>query len=284
MGPIHKRKHAEVAGGSARVGGPHDARKFKKPRTYPRKGNSNPATENAAKVDSTSVLKNRIRDLKRLLSHIDNDADSKMPANIRIDRERELETCEHELAEKLIQQRETNFRNKIISKYHHIRFFERQRATRNIKRLQKQLAALDDESEKTRLQQMLQNAEVDLNYTIYYPLLKSYVSLFPKPKKDGSPSTEDASTVKEETSGPGTGPKGNIEMWKAVEKAMEDGTLEALRNSREGVTIPTKKDPKREKAEKQKQKQNQGKAQTSAPAPANGVNSEDEDSDGGFFE
>ena len=124
MGPVHKRKHTEVAGGAAGTGaGGHDTRHSKKPRTHFRKGNSKNATQNGPKGDSTSVLKNRIRNLKRLLSHVDNDAGNKMPANIRIERERELETCEHELEEKQTQQRETDFRNKIIGRYHHIRFF-----------------------------------------------------------------------------------------------------------------------------------------------------------------
>jgi hypothetical protein len=46
-----------------------------------------------------------------------------MPAQVREERERELEACEVELAEKQAAARESEFRNKIIGKYHHIRFF-----------------------------------------------------------------------------------------------------------------------------------------------------------------
>lgn len=166
---------------------------------------------------------------------------------------------------------------------------ERQRATRNIKRIQKQHAALEDTSDRAELRQTLHNAEVDLNYTIYYPLLKPYVSIFPNAKKNKNASTEeDAASVE---NGSGSGPRGNVEMWKAVEKAMEDRTLEALRNSREGVTIPgpkkakgdkTKKDGRHEEKQEKKQKQES----KSAAWQGNGAagEEEDEDSDGGFFE
>ncbi|CAI6333115.1 unnamed protein product [Periconia digitata] len=290
MGPTNKRNHSETAGGEG--GGTTDARKFKRPRTLNRKGVLKKQDHDEPKVDSTRVLRNRIRDLKRLLSHIDNDADNKMPANIRIERERELETCEHELAEKQQQQRETDFRNKIIGRYHHIRFFERQKATRAVKRIQKQHAALadDDHAEKAKLRQTLHNAEVDLNYTIYCPLLKNYVSLYPRTDKKPTPATKATpATVFPD------GPKGDIEMWKAVENAMENNALEALRNSREGVTIPgpkhpvpeankTKKDHLREKKEKQKEEKQDGSAVSPTNGGGDNEEEDDEDSDGGFFE
>lgn len=76
----------------------------------------------------------------------------------------------------------------------------------------------------------IHNAEVDLNYTLYYPLLKTYVSLYPKGQKEDGKSGD--------TTPPTDGPKGNVDMWKTVEKAMEEQTLEQLRESREGVNIP----------------------------------------------
>lgn len=73
--------------------------------------------------NSTSALKNRIRDLRRLLGHLDNDPTSKMPADVRVERERELEACEHDLGEKQAADKEEEFKRKIIGKYHGIRFF-----------------------------------------------------------------------------------------------------------------------------------------------------------------
>jgi hypothetical protein len=99
-----------------------------------------------------------------------------------------------------------------------------------VKRLHKQLAILQDGSEKTEKMHSVHNAEVDLNYTLYYPLLKAYVSLYPKQQKeDGKPG---------DSSPPTDGPKGDVNMWKTVEKAMEEQTLEELRESREGVIVP----------------------------------------------
>jgi hypothetical protein len=72
---------------------------------------------------STNALKSRIRDLKRLLAHIESVPKHKMSAGARQERERELEACEHELAEKATASREAEYRNKMIGKYHQVRFF-----------------------------------------------------------------------------------------------------------------------------------------------------------------
>ena len=122
-----KRKHAEG------IGEPNNLRKFKKQRSgikpsrnqpHARKRSQQPKTgEDESQADSVNTVKSRIRNLKRLLGHVDSNPKNRMPQGVRIERERELETCEHELAEKQTAQRETEFRNKIIGKYHHIRFF-----------------------------------------------------------------------------------------------------------------------------------------------------------------
>ena len=72
---------------------------------------------------SANALKSRIRDLKRLLAHVENVPKHKMSAGARIERERELEACEHELAEKTMKARESEHRKKMIGKYHQVRFF-----------------------------------------------------------------------------------------------------------------------------------------------------------------
>lgn len=72
---------------------------------------------------SINALKGRIRDLRRSLAHIDSDPKNRMPQGIRIERERELESCRHELEEKETVKREAKFRNDIIGKYHMVRFF-----------------------------------------------------------------------------------------------------------------------------------------------------------------
>jgi hypothetical protein len=64
-----------------------------------------------------------VRDLSRLLRHTGSDEKNRMPQGIRIERERELESCKHELEERQTAQRESKFKSDIISKYHMVRFF-----------------------------------------------------------------------------------------------------------------------------------------------------------------
>lgn len=63
-------------------------------------------------------------------------------------------------------------------------------------------------------------AEVDLNYTQYCPLSEPYVSLYPQK----SSSADEPDQSKETSSKP------KPPMWSEVEKCMEDGTLNRLRN------------------------------------------------------
>jgi hypothetical protein len=234
-------------------------------------------------------VKSRARDLRRLLEHVDNEPKHKMPANVRIDRERELEACEHELAEKTAAAREAELRNKMIGKYHQVRFFDRQRATRILRKLQRQLSteienttASEEHHTTQALRQMIHDAEVDLNYAMYYPLMKPYSSLYPRGKKDTEVDEEAGTPFAKKT-------RGVPEMWKTVERAMEEGTLEDLRNSSVGtVKAKPKILPARERrkpnVERKKQAlpdvaQNRREKRRAAQ-----TQEDDQDSDGGFFE
>lgn len=121
-----KRKHEEVADLEAA-----NPATTKKPRSFPNAGKTRHKRPNAVKDKdseygaSANALKNRIRDLKRLLAHVDNVPKHKMSASSRIERERELEACEHELEEKTMKAREGEYRKKMIGKYHQVRFFGR---------------------------------------------------------------------------------------------------------------------------------------------------------------
>ncbi|KAF9691064.1 hypothetical protein EKO04_011005 [Ascochyta lentis] len=291
-----KRKHEEVADIEAA-----NPATTKKPRSFPNASKTRHKRPNAAKDKdsdygaSANALKNRIRDLKRLLAHVDNVPKHKMSASSRIERERELEACEHELEEKTMKARESEYRKKMIGKYHQVRFFDRQKATRVLKRLKKELAAAEDDEEKSVLQRKLHNAEVDVNYAISYPLMKPYSSLYPTAKKAKSKSksaetddSDEAKTKPEEIDGP----KGDVMVWKMIEQAMEEGTLEALRNSKSREEIPGAP-PKKGKPAKAKATKDAQPKKTYPPlvVPANrrearaaAREAEDEDSDGGFFE
>lgn len=78
-------------------------------------------------------------------------------------------------------------------------------------------------------------AEVDLNYTQYCPLAETYVSLYP-PKEGGAARLEESNTADISSKPP---------MWKEVEKCMEDGTLDKLRNRRPKVQVQPVKIPEK---------------------------------------
>lgn len=233
--------------------------------------------------------------MKRLLAHVDNVGDHKMSASSRIERERELEACEHELREKMESSREAEYRKKMIGKYHQVRFFDRQKATRILKKLKKELQSEEDEEKKQELLRKVHNAEVDVNYAIYYPLMKPYASLYPKSKKEKAADSEESG---EGDSGDKSnrevdGPKGDVAMWKTVEEAMAEGTLDALRNRKEDLPAPAPAKEKKSKKPGQAIKSKEKKIAEKLTAAKNrrerralGVQAqkEAEESDGGFFE
>jgi hypothetical protein len=133
-----KRKHGETTDPSSSA----PKQPFKKHRAF-KPGQSHQKPKRRPQVsndiDSTTsnnTLKSRIRDLKRLLAHVDNVGNHKMSAGKRIEAERELEACEHELREKLESTREAEYRKKMIGKYHQVRFFGKWRDVRGARRNQ----------------------------------------------------------------------------------------------------------------------------------------------------
>ncbi|OJD32114.1 rrna-processing protein efg1 [Diplodia corticola] len=219
---------------------------------------------------SLNPLKARIRDLRRQLSRNADD----MPANVRVDKERELQACEHELS---VAEAE-RIKQEMIPRYHKIRFFERQKATRFLKKVVKQLNDDSTPEKHAELEREKHVCEVDLNYTLYYPLIRPYVSLYATSKN------------KDEANGSSTTTRigGDKEMWELVEKKTQDGTLENLRNglewrerapedasSAKPVVAPPEKKPAKTRAGK-----------STAKSASTQAKEEDSDnmSDGGFFE
>lgn len=104
------------------------------------------------------------------------------------------------------------------------RVTERQKATRHLKKLRRRLAdTTGDSEERKSFERLVHVAEVDLNYAVYCPLQEKYTSLYPQ-KQDG----EDEQAV----AGRHMGEKSWLPMWGVVERCMEEGTLEALRNGK----------------------------------------------------
>lgn len=181
------------------------------PETWQQKG------KGAAQKAQASItpLKRRLRSLGRLLS-----SDSKLPADIRISHEREVQALQHELENLMLDKA----RSEMIGRYHKVRFFERQKATRRLKKTTKALESCENAEEKNTLKRKAHIAEVDVNYPQYYPYMTPYVSLW---KKEKGVQGEDQYTANDEQD---DGAKGNIEIWRQVELAMRDGSLERLKD------------------------------------------------------
>jgi len=167
------------------------------------------------------------------------------------------------------------------------------------------LLKAESTEEVEALKTQMHISEVDLNYTQYYPLSEPYVSLYPqKDSKTGEPDTSEL-TAKPKPS-----------MWVEVERCMEHGTLNALRNrvariaptsSKQITRISAKPKPKptpvdttglnrRERRSQRgaKEARTKNKSMAFAKNEAFGASQgmemirsgpiPDDDSDGGFFE
>ncbi|KAF5873601.1 putative rrna-processing protein efg1 protein [Botrytis fragariae] len=184
-----------------------------------KKRKSEPAfNKKQAHASSVNTIKKKIRDITRKLERAQD-----LPADVRVEDERALAAYQQELASAEAEK----IRQKMIKKYHMVRFFERQKATRQLKKLRKRLLESESTEEVEQLKDEMHILEVDLNYTQYHPLSETYISLYP-PKGSGE-DTEDKAT------------KEKPPMWKEVEKCMEEGTLDRLRNRKPDVTVSTTK-------------------------------------------
>ncbi|KAF7948393.1 uncharacterized protein EAE97_003804 [Botrytis byssoidea] len=184
-----------------------------------KKRKSEPAfNKKQAHASSVNTIKKKIRDITRKLERAQD-----LPADVRVEDERALAAYQQELASAEAEK----IRQKMIKKYHMVRFFERQKATRQLKKLRKRLLESESTEEVEQLKDEMHILEVDLNYTQYHPLSETYISLYP-PKGSGD-DAEDKAT------------KEKPPMWKEVEKCMEEGTLDRLRNRKPDITVSTTK-------------------------------------------
>ncbi|TGZ85512.1 hypothetical protein EX30DRAFT_300011, partial [Ascodesmis nigricans] len=120
---------------------------------------------------SVTNLKKKIRDLERLLAR----PNSKLTADARAENERALQAFKYELGSASKDKRE----QALARKYHMVRFFERQKATRKLKKLKRELDETENPTEDLRTR--VHDAEVELNYTLHYPRGEKYISLFKDP-------------------------------------------------------------------------------------------------------
>ncbi|KAL8996265.1 MAG: hypothetical protein Q9169_004196 [Polycauliona sp. 2 TL-2023] len=236
-----------------------------------------PKVSHSADVYSTSAsvnaLKSNIRSVSRVLDHAQD-----LPLDVRIEKERALAGYKQDL-EKAQHEKE---RQRMIKKYHMVRFFERQKATRNLKKLRTRLSSVQRNSpEHEALELEIHNAEVDLNYALYHPLMQKYVGLFPRNPTQGAIDGMDKSGTKSAHIR-----RDQLAMWAVVETCMKDGTLQALRDGKlRSNDVPSKAlQPATSKTLHPPLSEKKQKAMQSKIGATSVVNQQDDESDGGFFE
>ncbi|KAL4980337.1 hypothetical protein BDW66DRAFT_124991 [Aspergillus desertorum] len=263
---------------------------------------------------SVNELKRRIRDVKRLLAKPDLSADK------RVIQERALAGYEKELAD----EERRRERSRMIKKYHFVRFLDRKTATKELKRLTRkrdELAKDNDIDEPTKqkrlekLEARLHTANVNFNYTIYYPLTEKYISIYAEKKKKKTKDQgedvdmEEETTQQEEAVTAATTAERKA-MLQTVEKCMKDGTLDLLREGRldpntdsateAGMKTKTKSKSRsksqskddtsdkiaggKKKAETKTSKPDSRRGKSPRHAASASVEQSEGESDGGFFE
>ncbi|KAL8707861.1 MAG: hypothetical protein Q9225_007692 [Loekoesia sp. 1 TL-2023] len=221
---------------------------------------------------SVNALKSKIRDVSRVLEHAQD-----LPLDVRIEKERALAGYRQDL-EKAQNEKE---RQRMIKKYHMVRFFERQKATRSLKKLRTRLASTTPNSpENQALENQVHCAEVDLNYTMYHPLTEKYIGLFPRQETQNPPNME-GSSIKISALPQENKPA----MWKVVESCMEDGTLQALRDGslRSATALPIRPAASTKTSHRNVSKKRQEASKAGYSGTVTFDKNEDQ-SDGGFFE
>ena len=245
------------------------------PRRKKQKPN-NAGPKSFKKAHPTNDLKSQVRSLKRLLERNDG-----LPADVRVEKERALQTAQRELEQAQTAQQ----RSDMIGRYHKIRFFDRQKASKRLKRARKELDGCEEAGDKrSELEKRVNDAEVDVNYAQYYPLDRHYVSLFPRKKtKDDDGGEGDDIKVRDTDV---TESKGDQEMWHKVKDCMADGSLDALRNGRLTRSEEMRPAPKTstETAMDRRKGKTVNAQEDRPPVPHNGKEQDDDSESDGFFE
>ncbi|KAI9345935.1 hypothetical protein BD770DRAFT_413871 [Pilaira anomala] len=138
---------------------------------------------------SASKIKKRIRDVKRTLNK-----GKHISAQVITESKRRLHALEFELGEKIIDEAERT--NSI--RYHKVKFLERKKVQRKIKKAKANLAAETDETKKAALQDKLDDLEIKALYINHYPKTLPYASLFAGETEEGD--EEDEEQIEEDKS------------------------------------------------------------------------------------
>lgn len=158
---------------------------------------------------------------------------------------------------------------------------ERQKATRNLKRVRTRLASTTRNTPEHKiLEDQVHFAEVDLSYTLYHPLTEKYVGIFPRQEISKPPDMGDT-TVQTLALPQESRPA----MWKIVESCMENGMLDALRDGKlqAKTTLPLRPSTSTKNQRFNISKKQRGTT-TTGHSDDMELDEHKDESDGGFFE
>ncbi|THG99237.1 hypothetical protein EW026_g3063 [Hermanssonia centrifuga] len=140
-------------------------------------------------VPGVQKIKAALRQTRRLL------AKEKLGADVRVATERKQKALEADLVEAERVRKERT----LAQRYHKVKFFERQKVTRKLSKIKRQLEESTEKKERKKLEKVLLELRVDLNYIMHYPKLKKYISLFPPEVRRQQPEEEDDGSSEKES-------------------------------------------------------------------------------------
>ncbi|RPD68984.1 hypothetical protein L226DRAFT_540154 [Lentinus tigrinus ALCF2SS1-7] len=219
MGPTKKSK-AVVSDPSSSKQHASQSEKNSKGRKRPQhKKHPAPSTPDSSSsnvLPGVQKIKAALRQTRRLL------AKDTLAADVRVATERRLKALEADLA----RAEQARLERTLATRYHKVKFFERQKIARRIAQIAKQLAADPEKKERRKLEARLQELRVDLNYVLHYPKTKKYISLFPPEVRQGGKDKDKEQVAREEKEKSETD-RQREEVRKWVREQMEAGALSA---------------------------------------------------------
>ncbi|KAI0669545.1 hypothetical protein C8Q78DRAFT_185091 [Trametes maxima] len=170
MAPPRKAVVSDPSSSKSSSSTPH--KKSKRPQ---HKKHPAPPPPSSSALPGVQKIKAALRQTRRLL------AKDKLAADVRVATERRLKSLEADLAKA----ERARVERTLATRYHKIKFFERQKVARRLRQTQRKLADADGKTERRELEARQSELRVDLNYILHYPKTKKYISLFPPEVRHG---------------------------------------------------------------------------------------------------
>ena len=186
---------------------------------------SSSATSNPNAVPGVQKIKAALRQTRRLLGK------DSLAADVRIATQRRLKSLETDLAHA----EQARVERTLATRYHRVKFFERQKVLRKLAQVKRQLDGEAGEEgrevlgkkEWRKLEKRLGELRVDLNYVLHYPKTKKYISLFPPEVRNAGEGEEEDDHEMDENEEKGKAEtdrqREEIRTW--VREQMEAGAL-----------------------------------------------------------